>query len=112
MEDVDTLIEARWLIPVEPAPLEPLYSGEYLYEPGPDAVLNSLLPRYVEMQVYHAILEHLASEQSARMVAMRSASDNARDMIKDLTLTYNKARQEIITKEILDLVGGAAALEG
>ncbi|MEK7217272.1 MAG: ATP synthase F1 subunit gamma [Chloroflexota bacterium] len=100
------------LIPVEPAPLEPLYSGEYLYEPGPDAVLNSLLPRYVEMQVYHAILEHLASEQSARMVAMRSASDNARDMIKDLTLTYNKARQEIITKEILDLVGGAAALEG
>ncbi|MSQ27310.1 MAG: ATP synthase F1 subunit gamma [Dehalococcoidia bacterium] len=100
------------LIPVEPAPLESLYSGEYLYEPSPDAVLNSLLPRYVEMQVYHAILEHLASEQSARMVAMRSASDNARDMIKDLTLTYNKARQEIITKEILDLVGGAAALEG
>jgi F-type H+-transporting ATPase subunit gamma len=100
------------LIPVEPAPLDPLYSSDYLYEPSPDEVLNALLPRYVEMQVYHAILEHLASEQSARMVAMRNASDNARDMIKDLTLTYNKARQEIITKEILDLVGGAAALEG
>ena len=100
------------LIPVEPAPLEPLFAVDYVYEPSPDAVLNSLLPRYVEMQVYHAILEHLASEQSARMVAMRSASDNAKEMISDLTLAYNKARQEMITKEILDLVGGAAALEG
>ena len=100
------------LIPVEPAPLEPLFAVDYVYEPSPDAVLNALLPRYVEMQVYHAILEHLASEQSARMVAMRSASDNAKEMISDLTLAYNKARQEMITKEILDLVGGAAALEG
>ena len=100
------------LIPVEPAPLEPLFAVDYVYEPSPDAVLNSLLPRYVEMQVYHAILEHLASEQSARMVAMRSASDNAKEMISDLTLAYNKARQEMVTKEILDLVGGATALEG
>ena len=100
------------LIPVEPAPLEPLFAVEYVYEPSPDAVLNSLLPRYVEMQVYHAILEHLASEQSARMVAMRNASDNAKEMISDLTLAYNKARQEMVTKEILDLVGGATALEG
>ena len=100
------------LIPVEPAPLEPLFAVDYVYEPSPDAVLNSLLPRYVEMQVYHAILEHLASEQSARMVAMRNASDNAKEMISDLTLAYNKARQEMVTKEILDLVGGATALEG
>ena len=96
------------LIPVAAAPLDPRYRREYLYEPGPDAVLNALLPRYVEMQVYHALLEHVASEQSARMVAMRGASDNARDMIKDLTLTYNKARHELITRELLDRAGGAA----
>ena len=64
-----------------------------------------LLPRYIEMQVYHAVLEQLASEQSARMVAMRNASDAAGDMIKDLTLRYNKARQETITKELLESGG-------
>ena len=100
------------LLPVEPAALDPLFNVDYIYEPSASEVLEALLPRYVEMQVYHAILEHLASEWSARMVAMRNASENAKDMIKDLTLTYNKARQEMITKEILDLVGGAAALEG
>jgi F-type H+-transporting ATPase subunit gamma len=63
------------------------------------------------MQVYHAILESIASEQSARMVAMRNATDNANDMMQDLTLTLNKARQEMITKELLDIVGGVAALE-
>ena len=99
------------LIPVEPMPpAEPLYNVDYIYEPSEEAVLAALLPRYVEMLVYHAILEHLASEQSARMVAMRNASEAAKDMIDSLTLTYNKARQEMITKEILDLVGGAAAL--
>ena len=101
------------LIPVEPMPpAEPLYNVDYIYEPSEEAVLAALLPRYVEMLVYHAILEHLASEQSARMVAMRNASEAAKDMIDSLTLTYNKARQEMITKEILDLVGGAAALGG
>ena len=100
------------LIPVEPTPLEPLYNVEYIYEPSPEAVLDALLPRYVEMQVYHFILEHIASEQSARMVAMRSASENAQEMIRALTLTYNKVRQESITKDLLDLVGGVAALEG
>jgi F-type H+-transporting ATPase subunit gamma len=60
----------------------------------------------VEMQIYHAILESIASEQSARMVAMRNATDNANEMIEDLTLTYNKARQELITKELLDIAGG------
>ena len=109
---VSTLVQRpriERLIPVAAAPLDPGYRGEYLYEPSPAAVLNALLPRYVEMQVYHAILEHIASEQSARMVAMRGASDNARDMIKDLTLTYNKTRHELITRELLDRVGGAAA---
>jgi len=62
------------------------------------------------MQVYHAILESIASEQSARMVAMRNATDNANELIQDLTLMYNKARQEAITKELLDITGGAAAL--
>jgi F-type H+-transporting ATPase subunit gamma len=73
-------------------------------------VLEQLLPRFVEMQVYHAILESIASEQSARMVAMKSATDNANELIGDLTLLYNKARQEAITKEILDIAGGAEAL--
>ena len=112
---VTTLVQRpviQRLIPVEPAPLEPLFNVDYIYEPSAEEVLGALLPRFVEMQIYHAVLEHLASEQSARMVAMRNASENAKDMIRDLTLTYNKARQEMITKEILDLVGGAAALEG
>ncbi len=98
------------LLPVEPAKLPSSQTVEYIYEPGPGIVLNELLPRYVEMKVYHAILELVASEQSARMVAMRNASDNARDLIADLTLTLNKARQETITKEICDISGGAEAL--
>jgi len=73
-------------------------------------VLGQLLPRFVEMQVYHSILESIASEQSARMVAMRNATDNANELIEHLTLLYNKARQESITKELLDIIGGAAAL--
>lgn len=98
------------LLPVEPAKLPSGQTVEYIYEPGPGIVLNELLPRYVEMKMYHAILELVASEQSARMVAMRNASDNARDLIADLTLTLNKARQETITKEICDISGGAEAL--
>ncbi len=98
------------LLPVEPVDLPPAQRGEYIYEPEPSAVLNELLPRFVEMQVYHAILELIAGEQSARMVAMRSASDNAHDVIEDLTLTLHKARQETITNEICDICGGAEAL--
>ncbi len=97
------------LLPIEPAPVPPIQAVEYIFEPEPAAVLNELLPRFVEMQVYHAILELIASEQSARMVAMRNASDNARDVIQDLTLTLNKIRQETITKEICDISGGAEA---
>ena len=98
------------LLPVEPAVIPRAQNVEYIYEPGPGAVLGELLPRFVEMQVYHAILESIASEQSARMVAMRNATDNANEFIGDLTLLYNKARQESITKELLDIAGGAAAL--
>jgi len=96
----------REILPIVPAKEEPTENLEYIYEPSAPAVLENLLPRYVEMQVYHAILESIASEQSARMVAMRNATDAAQDMIEDLTLTLNKARQELITKELLDIAGG------
>lgn len=82
----------------------------YLFEPDPLGVLTSLLPRLVEMQVYQAILESTASEHSARMLAMRNASDAAGEMIDELNLTYNKARQAGITQEIAEIAGGAAAL--
>ncbi|MDH5695128.1 MAG: ATP synthase F1 subunit gamma [Dehalococcoidia bacterium] len=98
------------ILPVEPAAIPRAQNVDYIYEPGPAAVLGALLPRFVEMQVYHAILESIASEQSARMVAMRNATDNANELIEELTLMYNKARQEAITKELLDISGGAAAL--
>ncbi len=98
------------LLPVEPASIPQAQNVDYIYEPGPEVVLGELLPRFVEMQVYHAILESIASEQSARMVAMRNATDNATELIQDLTLMYNKARQESITEELLDIIGGAATL--
>jgi F-type H+-transporting ATPase subunit gamma len=85
---------------------------QYIFEPSPAEVLEELLPRYVEMQIYNAILQNAASEQSARMVAMRNATDAARDMIDSLTLALNKARQDQITSELLDIVGGAAAITG
>ena len=94
------------VLPIEPYEMEHIDTVEYIYEPSARVVLEHLLPRYVEMQVYHAILESIASEQSARMVAMRNATDNANDMIEELTLTLNKARQELITKELLDIAGG------
>jgi F-type H+-transporting ATPase subunit gamma len=83
---------------------------EYIYEPDAASIYEALLPRYVNVQVYQAMLEAVASEQSARMVAMKNATDNANDLIQDLTLTYNKARQASITTEILEVVSGAEAL--
>ena len=96
----------RELLPVSPMTIEGVESPQYLYEPSAAAVLDHLLPRYVEMEVYHAILESIASEQSARMVAMRNATESANDMIDELTLMHNKARQELITTELLDIAGG------
>ncbi len=98
------------ILPTEPAPIPTIQNVGYIYEPNPVSVLGELLPRFIEMQVYHAILEAVASEQSARMVAMRNATDNASELIDDLTLMYNKERQEMITKELLDITGGTAAL--
>jgi len=98
------------IVPVEPAAIPAIENVEYIYEPGPAAVLEDLLRRFVEMQVYHAVLESIASEQSARMVAMHNATENAKELIGDLTLMYNKARQEMITREIMDITGGTVAL--
>ena len=100
----------RPLLPVAPADLRPEEAVGYIYEPTGERVLSELLPRFVELELYHAVLESVASEQSARMVAMRNATDNANEMIVDLTLEMNKARQENITTELLDIVGGAAAV--
>ncbi len=86
------------------------YGWDYIYEPDAKAVVDELLVRYVEAIVFQAVAENMASEQSARMVAMKSASDNAKDVIDDLQLTYNKARQAAITKELSEIVGGAAAV--
>ena len=99
------------LLPVVPADLTPQQATGYIYEPDAISVLSALLPRVVEMQLYHALLESVASEQSARMVAMRNATDNARDMVDDLALVMNKVRQEAITRDLLDIVGGASAVE-
>ncbi len=84
--------------------------GEYIYEPDAKEVLDLLLTRYIESQVYHGVVENFACEQAARMVAMRSASDNAGDLINSLQLVYNKARQAAITRELAEIVGGAAAV--
>ena len=85
---------------------------EYIYEPGTYEVLSQLVPRYIEVRIYQALLEHQASEHSARMVAMRNATQSAKEMIDDLTLAYNKLRQANITREIIEVSGGAAALTG
>ena len=102
------------LLPLDPSRLQEEegreYSWDYLYEPDAQSVLDELLLRYVEAIVYQAVAENMASEQSARMVAMKSASDNAKKVIGDLQLSYNKARQAAITKELSEIVGGAAAV--
>ncbi|KKM10786.1 ATP F0F1 synthase subunit gamma [Clostridiales bacterium PH28_bin88] len=102
------------LLPVAPPEGEDQGAGEqveYLYEPSPAGVLDTLLPRYVETQVYRALLEAKASEHGARMTAMGSATDNAAEMIDKLTLSFNRARQAAITKEINEVVSGAQALQ-
>ena len=85
---------------------------DYLYEPDAQSVIDELLVRYVDAIIYQAVAENMASEQSARMVAMKAATDNAGSVIKELQLVYNKARQAAITKEISEIVGGAAAIAG
>jgi F-type H+-transporting ATPase subunit gamma len=112
----------RLLLPIRPGAVESkvmseylggeitMSTAEYLYEPNPNTLLDTILPRFTELQIYQAYLEARASEESARMVAMRNATENANELIGDLTLVYNKARQDAITKEMLDIAGGAEAL--
>lgn len=101
------------LLPVEPPADEGEDSKknvEYIYEPDPQSLFEALLPRYVDLQVYQALLESLASQWSAQMVAMKNATDSAKELLEDLNLTYNKARQASITTQILEIVSGAEAL--
>jgi F-type H+-transporting ATPase subunit gamma len=106
---VNTLVQRAKMVRL--LPLEPIEEGgarlDYTYEPDQEDVLNALLPRYVEVQLYAMILEAIASEHSARMIAMRNASDNAKDLVRDLTLSSNKARQASITKELAEIAAGS-----
>jgi F-type H+-transporting ATPase subunit gamma len=106
-------VVAERLLPIEPPGAEPAGEGpaaDYIYEPDPVTILAALLPRHVGVQIYRALLESNAGEHGARMTAMEAATKNAQEMIGLLTIQYNKARQERITKELLDIVGGAEAL--
>ncbi len=110
----DVILER--ILPVVPEEIDSEESGgfvvDYIYEPDEESILGGLLKRYMTDQVYRAFLESLASEHGARMTAMDSATRNAGDMINDLSLTYNKARQAYITKELIEIVNGAEALQG
>jgi F-type H+-transporting ATPase subunit gamma len=102
--------DIRQLLPIVPAHPKVSMAADYIFEPDPQTILGEVLRGITELQILQAVYEAIASEQSARMVAMRNATDAANDLIGDLTLSYNKARQEAITKELLDIVGGTAAL--
>ena len=113
-EFVNTMTQSPFinqLLPLQADEHEKLSdSWDYLYEPEAEELLDGLLVRYIESQVYQAVVENAACEQAARMIAMKSATDNAGDMIDDLQMVYNKARQAAITQEISEIVGGAAAV--
>ncbi|MEZ5672517.1 MAG: F0F1 ATP synthase subunit gamma, partial [Thiotrichaceae bacterium] len=103
--------QVHQLVPIVPVGEDRLaHHWDYIYEPQAEEVLEGLLMRYVESLVYQSLVENVASEQAARMVAMKSASDNAGNLIHELQLVYNKARQAAITQEISEIVGGAAAV--
>lgn len=111
----ETVPTIQRLLPLDPGDMAGGGQGEapeFIYEPSAEALFNSLMPVYFENQLFRALGESLASELGARMVAMRNATDNADDMIRDLTLSYNKVRQTSITKAILEIVSGAEALKG
>lgn len=104
-------VKVERLLPIEPLALSPdAPAVDYIYEPGPEELVEVLLPKHVETQIYRILMESLAGEYGARMTAMDAATKNASEMIDALTLQYNKARQERITKELLEVVGGAEAL--
>lgn len=111
MQQIPTTVK---LLPLESGSLKDSegLKGEYVYEPSPEDILSTLLPKYVEILIYQTLLESKASEHGARMIAMGSATDNAGEMIDKLTLIFNRARQAAITKEIAEIVGGAEAMAG
>ena len=123
---INRIPRVKQLLPLKPLDFEDMAVSEYVssvdlsgvsdrvygYEPGPAALLDTVVPRFTQLQLYQSMLEALASEHSARMVAMNNATDNAAELIENLTLDRNKARQTSITSEILDIVGGAEALAG
>ncbi|HEY8885033.1 MAG TPA: ATP synthase F1 subunit gamma [Chloroflexota bacterium] len=100
------------ILPIVPPPSSGTAFLDYIFEPDAATVLARLLPRYVEIEVYQAVLESVASEHSARMITMHNATQNAREVVQELTLTYNKTRQASITTEILEIAAGAEALKG
>ncbi len=105
----------RQILPVTPVEPEAVGAAKfypsYIYEPDEETLLEELMPRLIELQIYQGVLESLASEHSARMVAMRNATENAKELAGDLTLTLNKVRQATITRDMLDIAGGAEALQ-
>ena len=111
---VNTMTQQATVEQLLPLPADESFKGrhdwDYIYEPEPDVVLDQVMTRYIESLVYQAVLENIASEHAARMVAMKAASDNATKLIGTLNLIYNKARQAAITQEISEIVGGAAAV--
>jgi F-type H+-transporting ATPase subunit gamma len=109
---ISQVVGVKRLLPIELGELEAGGGGtDYLYEPAPDVILGRLLPRHVEFQLFRVLLESNAAENAARMTAMESATKNAGEMIDSLTLTYNRARQAKITKELIEIVSGAEALK-
>ena len=110
LRQVPTVVKILPIEPPEEGSITEERNVEYIYEPSAESILVNLLPRYVGSQIYHAMLEGKASEQGARMTAMGNASQNAGEIIGNLTLKMNKVRQAAITDEILDIVGGAEAL--
>ncbi|MGZ4778095.1 MAG: ATP synthase F1 subunit gamma [Thermoanaerobaculia bacterium] len=106
------IVKVDRLLPIERNWEQTENAVDYLYEPGPEQILNELLPRYIEFQLYRVLLESAAAEQGARMTAMEAATQNASDMISHLTLTYNRIRQASITREIIEIVSGASAQGG
>ena len=99
------------LLPIQPTDdTTGIPGNQFIFEPSPASVLEQLLPRYVATRIYQAVLESAASEQSSRMVAMKNATENAEELIEDLTLTYNKVRQANITREMIEIASGAQAL--
>ena len=109
-------ITVEQFLPIEPPAVDPSISNknqvDYIFEPSQEEIVSELIPKSLKIQFYKALLDSYASEHGARMTAMHQATDNARDLIKDLNLAYNKARQAAITKEILEIVSGAEALKG